>query len=160
MSECRVPAPVPEKPEVWHLSRDGERYGLYDRYPSRDAAVMAGVGMYEEVAYGRRPLNDLYDEELAWASDPRFYVGKEVEWWPSIDEYDIIERAQIEADDFAGEFADGWLDVTDKYELDLLREMMQSAFDEWMKRTGNEPTFFCVECTEVIDPREYGKVGL
>lgn len=145
---------VPDKPEIWHLSYDGHHFNLYDQYPCREAAIQGGIDLYKDVAFGRHATNDLYQDELAWTKDPTFYIGKQIDWWPTVDEDDIIERMQMEADDFAGEYSDGWLDVTDKYDRDLLREMLQSAFDEWMKKTHNEPWFFMVEQTELINPRK------
>ena len=71
----------------WYLSPDGEYYDGYE-YGSRDEAVFAGVEMFRAVDTGQDDFNDLYlDGKEDWMHcSPSFYVGKRMDWWPSIDE--------------------------------------------------------------------------
>lgn len=139
----------------WHLSPDGEYFNLYDNYESREEAIAAGVQMYREVSTGEKTFNDLYQDELAWSSNPTFYVGRRMDWWPSIDEDGVIDQAQLQAYEYAGEFSDGWLEELEADERVKLRKMLRGTFDDWMKETGNEPDFFMVEDFAMIDPRDY-----
>ena len=77
-----------------------------------------------------------------------------MDWWPSVDEDYLLDSVIEQAYDYAGEFSEGWLDVP-KEQRELLREMLQKAFDKWIEETGNQPTFFMIGQSEVIDPRDF-----
>ena len=145
---------VVEEGESWYLSSDGEYY-MVGEYGSKDEAICAGLEMFEEVGSGKRSWNDLYDVRESWLLDyPTFWVGKKMEWWPSVDEDYMLDCVIEQADDYAGEFADGWLEVT-KEEREKLRDMLQETFDRWLRETGNEPKFFMICESSEIDPRKY-----
>ena len=141
--------------EEWYLSSDGEYYNS-DVYGSRDEAINAGWDLFHKVDTGEDEFNDLYPNgKDDWSFiDPTFYVGKRMDWWPSVDEDDMLDCVIEQADDYAGEFAEGWLDVP-KEQRELLRGMLQKTFDEWIKETRNEPTFFMIEQSAEIDPRDF-----
>lgn len=119
--------------ERWHLSEDGETYD-YDAYGSMEDAIEAGKQKFG---------ND-------------FYAGREVSWLPQIDEEKIIDDLRDQAYDFADEYADNWLISVKEKDLELLRKIMQEAFELWMFETGNQITFFMVEKPmHVLNGRAY-----
>lgn len=120
--------------ERWHLSEDSYSYD-YCPYGSMEDAVEAG-------------RSDYGDE---------FWVGREVRFQPQVDEEKIIDEVRDQAYEFAYEYAEDWLlSVTEK-DAEMLRDMLQEAFELWMFETGNEPNFFIVVDTrrvlngEVVD---------
>ena len=141
----------------WYLSSDGEYYNA-GCYPDRDSAMNAGIEMYWRVARGEEKWNDLYPDGPDSLFPPTFWVGRKQEWWPCVDEDYMLDCVIEQADDYAGEFAEGWMDVS-KEDREKLRGMLQEAFDKWIRETGNEPTFFMIECSEEIDPRDYEITG-
>lgn len=107
--------------ERWHLSEDGETYD-YDAYGSMEEAIEAG-----KQKFGKD-----------------FYAGREIPWWPSVDEDVILSDLAYQAGEFAGESAEDWPDVS-KAEREELREKLQDVLDVWLLETRNEPNFFMVE---------------
>lgn len=141
--------------QEWYLSPDGEHFNVGE-YDSRDEAVFEGVKMLRAVDTGQVAFNDLYpDGKAGWtALDPSFYVGKRMDWWPYVDEDYLLDCVIEQADNYAGEFAEGWLDVPEE-QRELLRGMLQKTFDKWIEETGNQPTFFMIGQSEIIDPRDF-----
>ena len=146
--------------EEWYLSSDGEYYGP-GAYGSRDEAVNAGWEMYRQVRDGEREWNDLYPDGIDADSvvAPTYYVGRRQDWWPAVDEDYMLDCVAEQAQDYAGEFADGWLRDVGEGQRGLLRSMLQEAFDKWLAETGNEPAFFMVELSEEVDPRRFEVEG-
>lgn len=139
----------------WYLSLDGEYFGV-GSYGSRDAAINDGIRMFQSIDSGQEEFNELYpDGSLEWPYyGPGFFVGKRMDWWPAVDEDYMLDSVIEQAGDYAGEFAEGWLDVP-KEQRELLRGMLQKTFDKWIEETGNQPTFFMIEQSEIIDPRDF-----
>ena len=134
----------------WHLSRDGEAYGA-DAYASRDEAVADAIAMWDSVVSGRAKATELFCEEDARLGRSRFHVGRRMEWRHEVDEDSVIYEAQEDACDYAGEYAEGWLDDLSAADREKLRARLQEAFDGWLAETGREPSFFMVEFSEELD---------
>lgn len=137
----------------WHISNDGERY--FGDYETEGEAITDGVRMFWDVATGKHKWNDLYSSDI---DHPEFYVGYQSDKYTGIeavDEDDILYAMQQDALSQFGEFADGWLDGLSKHDRELLRNMLCETVAEWLKRTGNIPTFYHVVKPRVVDPTIY-----
>lgn len=139
---------------LWYLSRDGECFDV-GPYGSRDEAINAGVKMYRDVARPQGAIwNDLFSLSRA-ADEPTFYVGRRVDYVPTIDADMVIEWLQSDAYEEGGECSDGWLDDVTSEERDKLQRALQTALDRWIKYTKNEPDFFMVPNVSEVDPRDH-----
>lgn len=80
-------------------------------------------------------------------SDTDFvYVGETVphdntRFYPDADL--IIEHMALQADDVAGDYADGYPDAS-KEDEELLTKMMKDMLDEWCKKAQVSPSFYSV----------------
>ena len=79
-----------------------------------------------------------------------FYVGQIVDFEPYIWACDVLEDMQDLAYDFAGDFADGYLEDVTKEEENDLSNRLTKVFDEWMKERREQASFFCIEGVTLV----------
>lgn len=110
----------------WAYSFDNEYYNspLYVRF---DDALKNGILDAKESDY------------------EKVYVGRVMEFVPSIDPDLVIEELQQKAYDEAGEVSLDYLEHIPLKDRLKLGEMLTETFKQWAKDTKNEPSFFTVE---------------
>lgn len=145
--------------DKWDITNDSEIFLGYE-LNSRDDAIQQGVYQYQCATHGGHNT-DLFhwvktgdDDWVDWElSGHKFYIGRKVDFVPHVDAMCVLECIAQDAYDMAGEISEGYLDWSyfKEGELDDLQQSLQKAFDDWVKRTDNEPRFYVVTDVEEID---------
>lgn len=118
---------------AYSVDSEGMNYvGCYDNY---DEAVEAAIK--EANALNKDDSNSVV----------KVFVGEMMKFVPRVNVCSVIEDMQKIASDEAGEWADDYLEYINKEELKLLETMLTETFNEWAKKTKNEPNFFTIEGT-------------
>ena len=148
--------------DQWVLSPNGEEF-VGDFYRSRNEAISAGMRMAEEVVGPdvdaiEDTIDDtnIFYQELSdgdgpFSMPPDFFVGISDRFEPDVNEDKVIECLHDDAESFAGEVAEDWLEWLRDTDRHKLHDMLQAAFDRWAKETRNEPDFYNVWHIEHID---------
>lgn len=110
----------------WAYSLNNEYYNS-PFYDSFDKALVDGIKDGKEDGYNY------------------VYVGRVMEFVPSIDPDSVIEELQQKAYDEAGEVSLDYLEDIPLKDRLKLGEMLTETFKQWAKDTNNEPTFYTVE---------------
>jgi hypothetical protein len=80
----------------------------------------------------------------------KYWIGKCVEWMPSISADNVLEQLNCEAYDEVGEHADDWLMAVSKEDQQKLEDELNAVLNKWLIDTCNIPTFY-----RVVDVKEY-----
>ena len=133
----------------WMNNSSSDGSWLGDKFASREEAIADGVRQHAKAlsGYGTM-LFDEYDDDGRIPSV--FYVGRVIEWHPFASGSYLIEQAQEDAWDAAGEYGEDYLCDVTKEQADELDELVRQVFDGWLKRHHLEPTFYAITETEEI----------
>lgn len=146
--------------EEWisNVYPDGE-WSFWSTFATREEAIEDGREQYRDALAGNGSelFEDIDDEDLK--SIDSFYVARVERFTPIVNASMVLDCIQEEAWDRFGEYAEDYLDCIPKDQVDDLQKSLQKAFDDWMIRTGNEPTFFnCMDTEEVpFEPKVVGE---
>ena len=119
------------KPQ-WSYSLDEET--CWATYDTKEEAIAAGI------------------EDAKTEGYSAVYVGKCEFYYPEIDEdhlLDVIRQRAYESE--FGEYSDGWLENTTIEEGRALGRMLNDAFHEWLRQTGNVPKFYICYASEEVE---------
>lgn len=123
-------------------------------FATREEAIEDGREQYRDALDGKGSelFDDVDEEELK--NIKSFYVARVKEFVPIVDVRRVLERIQEDAWEYCTYGEDYLSDVSDS-QVEDLRKSLQKAFDDWMNRTGNKPTFSNCVCPEEvpIDPK-------
>lgn len=126
---------------------------VWDRanaFATREEAIEDGREQYRDALDGKGSelFEDVDEEDLERVKS--FYVARVKKFVPTVDFTMVLDYVQEEAWHRYGECAEDYLERIPKRQVDDLQKSLQAAFDDWLVRTGNEPTFFkCVDVEEV-----------
>lgn len=119
------------KPQ-WSYSLDQET--CWTTYDTKEEAIAAGI------------------EDAKAEGCPTVYVGECEFYYPEIDEDNLLDTIREKAwESEFGEYSEGWLENTTIQEDRKLGRMLNDAFHEWLRQTGNVPKFFIANLSEEID---------
>ena len=135
------------KTDKWCISRDGETFWEIEAV-TREQAIDEGLYQLRRALAGND--TDCFDPSGMPKEGACFYIGIKADYAPCIDEVTVIEQLQMDAYEECGEVGEGYLERIAPLEQELLKQKLQSAFDEWIKETGNEPWFYVVQEVEEI----------
>lgn len=110
-----------------------ERWSISDEYDTKEDAIRAGKEWAESEA--------LDSFEVGKCVDPTI---------PGIDGDRIIEDVTEAMYDVVGEVSEDWLQKVKREDVASLEEKLNKVFRQWLKDTGNMPTFFAIEKNMVI----------
>lgn len=68
-----------------------------------------------------------------------------------VDGEDILERIEEMAFDDVGEAAEDWINYKDKKSISDLSEKLTNIVNEWLKKTGQKPSFYRVVDIETVE---------
>lgn len=128
-----------------NITCDGTWCG--EMFATREEAVEDGMRQHADAMQGLGTA--LFDDGFPGHPTNAFYVGRAVRFRPSVDGWELIERAQQDAWD-ACECGEGYLDDVTKEQADELGVLVQKVFDEWLARNHLDPTFSTIEETEEV----------
>ena len=88
-------------------------------------------------------IEDCIKEANKWrTSEKHAYYGTLETHVPYISPEDIIERLQEVADDEYGrDLVGDWLEDVEDKDIETLGERINDVLNQWLKETGNNPTF-------------------
>jgi hypothetical protein len=112
--------------DEYAFSHDGERFD--GSFATREEALHNGI-----------------------ADDPtrgKVWTGVQCSFDVRVEPSSVLDQLAGEAEDFAGEFAEGWLHRVPKAEEAELGDMLTSAFVAWMEKHGHAPTFYGIGAVE------------
>lgn len=133
--------------DKWCLSHDGEGFWEVEAV-TREQAIDEGLYQFRRALAGRD--TDCFDPWDMPKEGASFYIGKRVDFDPTIDEITVIEQLQMDAYEECGEYGETFLDGLCPLDRALLKQKLQAALDEWLKETSLQPCFFTVKDVEKI----------
>lgn len=82
-----------------------------------------------------------YNREIEKESYRFVFIGELENHVPYMDAISILESLEESAYDECGESSEGWLDAVSEEEKESLEEKLNTALQEWLKETNNQPSF-------------------
>lgn len=138
----------------WMNNRTSDGAWSGDSFPTREDAIEDGVLQHAAAMMGKGTM--LFDEDDEYGDIAReFYVGRVVEWHPSLDASDLIDCAREQAYDEGGEFGEDFLRDVAPEEEEELTELVQRVFDDWVAR-HHLRTFYLINDTERVCVNDQG----
>ncbi|WP_372011411.1 hypothetical protein NBRC13296_12695 [Paenibacillus chitinolyticus] len=109
----------------------------------------------EAIKHGREfflnPSDEyLEDNDIDHEGVSSFNVGQIADVTIRINPWSAIEKAQEDACEQSGEWADKWLNKVSREEANELSDMLTKTFWKWIAKSGNQPKFFTMENVEEI----------
>lgn len=143
-----------EATDRWCVSGDGECFWGTEAV-TREQAIDEGLYQFRRALAGHD--TDCFDPSEMPEEGASFYIGKRVDFVPTVDEITVVEQLQMDAYEECGEYGETFLD--DLFPLDraLLKQKLQAALDEWLKETSLQPNFFTVKDVEMIKVADHRK---
>ncbi|MBV1079969.1 hypothetical protein J0M99_12765 [Listeria monocytogenes] len=146
----------------WMLNgTDGERWGAFERFDTKEEAIIYGVELlteYNSLDDDERRDYDLSDglnmRPLDYENIYTFFVGQieEVEFPTEVDT--LLENIAQCVYDEVGECGEEYLnDVDEKHQTEL-----QELIRDWAERHDYLPNYFTISLTELIDTRNLEEV--
>ncbi|MGR6760338.1 hypothetical protein ACU1JV_00645 [Paenibacillus sp. T2-29] len=102
----------------------------------------------EAIEEGKRYFTDLNRKHDLLVGS--FDVGQRSDSFVNICGSKIIDQAQEDSYERAGELSDYWLYKVSSENEDLLSDMMTKTFRKWLKITNNEPKFHSIDAIKTI----------
>ncbi len=138
----------------WCVSGDGE-YFWETEAVTREQAINEGLYEFRRALAGHD--TGCFDPADMPKEGASFYIGKRVDFIPTIDEITVIEQLQMDAYEECGEYGETFLDGLCPLDRALLKQKLQAALDEWLKETSLQPNFFTVKDVELIKVADHRK---